>query len=219
MVEEEEQQFCAFNLATRRYFIDVGANLGLLTIIAAKKVGASGHVYAFEPSERERGYLQRNLALNQLNNVTILPYAVGDAPGVARLAVSQDGGSNSLKQNANPEQQIQSWQEVEIVTLDHIAAQHNLRKVALIKIDVEGGDINVLKGASQLLSTPKPPIIMAEFCDATAAGFGSSGRLLFDQFVQLGYQLHEMPTKHNQPLQPAQRQEVYQYANLVAVKK
>lgn len=219
MVEEEEQQFVRATLSPGDIFIDIGANLGLLTLIAAKAVGPTGHIYAFEPSERERGYLQRNLALNHLNNVTILPYAVGAMPGMARLAISQDGGSNSLKQNSNPEQQIQRWQEVEIITLDHFVVQQKLGKVALIKIDVEGGEINVLQGASQLLSSENPPMIMTEFCDATAAGFGSSGAMLFDHFIQLGYQLYEMPSTNNRPLQLAVRQEKYYYANLIGLKK
>jgi FkbM family methyltransferase len=218
-IEAEERSFVRQSLQPGEIFFDIGANLGLFTLTAARRVGPAGHVFAFEPSQREARYLQRNLELNRLTNVTIVTQAVSDQIGSARFAIAADGGNNSLMKNAHPQQQIQEWQDVEITTLDAFIAAHAVPQVNLMKIDVEGGEVNVLRGAAQLLNGPQPPTILCEFCDVTAAGFNSSGRALYDTFTEFGYQLFKLSEADQKTLLPAPRQERYDYENLIGRKQ
>ncbi len=217
-IEAAEREFVRRSLGPGEVFFDVGANLGLFTLTAAQGVGSGGHVYAFEPSQREAQYLRRNLELNRLTNVTVVTQAVGDQCGTARFAIAADGGNNSLMKNAHPQQHIQEWQEVEVTTLDAFVAAHRVPRVNLMKIDVEGGEVNVLRGAAHLLNGPQPPTILCEFCDVTAAGFDSSGQALYDTFASFGYQLFMLPESGQGALAPAPRQERYDYENLIGRK-
>jgi FkbM family methyltransferase len=217
-IEGAEREFVRRSLKPGDVFFDVGANLGLFTLTAAQRIGPSGHVYAFEPSQREAHYLRRNLELNQLTNVTVVTQAVSDQCGTARFAIAADGGNNSLMRNAHPQQQIQAWQEVEVTTLDTFIAAHAMLRVDLMKIDVEGGEVDVLRGAARLLNGQRPPTILCEFCDVTAAGFNSSGQILYDTFVSFGYQLFMLPESGQGDLAPAPRQERYDYENLIGRK-
>jgi FkbM family methyltransferase len=217
-IEAAEREFVRQFLKPNDIFFDVGANLGLFTLTAARRVGPSGYVYAFEPSQREARYLRHNLELNHLTNVTIVTQAVSDQRGTARFAIATDGGNNSLMKNAHPQQRIQTWQEVEVTTLDAFITAHTVPRINLLKIDVEGGEVNVLRGAANLLNSPQPPTILCEFCDVTAAGFNSTGRALYDTFVSFGYQLFTLPESGQRTLTPAPRQEQYDYENLIGRK-
>ena len=217
-IEAAERKFVRQTLKPGDVFFDIGANLGLFTLTAARRVGPVGHVYAFEPSEREVLHLRRNLELNQLSNVTVITQAVSDECGTARFAIAADGGNNSLRKNVHPQQQIQAWQDVEVITLDAFVAAHTVPRVDMMKIDVEGAEVNVLRGAAHLLNGSHPPTILCEFCDATAAGFNSSGQALYDTFVSYGYQLFGLPESDQGMLTPAPRQAHYDYENLVGRK-
>ena len=218
VLEPTEREFVRHWLKPGDVFFDIGANIGLFTLIAARQVGPTGHVYAFEPSQREAAFLQRNLNLNHLTNVTIVNCAVGEKPGTAQFGISTDGGTNSLRRNPHPQQQIESWQSVQVTTLDEFIAANNIQRVALMKIDVEGGEVNVLRGASRLLNSDHPPVILCEFCDLTAAGFQSSGRKLYDTFVSFGYQLYSIQEPTPTTLSPAPPKEHYDFENLVVQK-
>lgn len=216
--ERAEQAFVRQALAPGAVFLDVGANHGLFTVLAAERVGAAGHVYAFEPSPREAASLRRNLALNQCTNVTVVEQAVSDRTGQARLAVAGDGGLNALAQNTHPEQVVEAWQAVSTITLDDYLAGAGEPRVDLLKIDVEGAEALVLRGAERLLRRAQPPVLLCEFCDVTAAGFGSSGRELYALLTSYGYELlaphlDEAGRVHLTPAPPADH---YDYLNLIA---
>lgn len=120
--------------------IDVGANVGEVSIIFSQRAGATGRVFAFEPHPRIYQYLLGNLALNRCGNVTTANLAVGAAPGVVRMSNDKHDDMNRIVDDGAI--------EVACTTLD---AQVPAQPIAFLKIDVEGSELRVLEGATQTL--------------------------------------------------------------------
>lgn len=127
-------------------FADVGAHLGYY---AVRMAGRCGRVVAFEPNPKSRAKLLKNIELNGLRNVAVLPYACGEARYRAKLYPA-GSGSTLLEGFVNAEPI-----EVEVVPLDEA-----LDRVDLAKIDVEGYEWNVLQGARRLIETWKPALVI-----------------------------------------------------------
>lgn len=172
--ETVEVEFMRQSLNPGNIFFDVGANAGIFTIIAAKKVGLNGHVYAFEPGKRELELLKHNIAINNLTNVTVIETAITNKKGVTNFAISRDGAMNSLAQTDHPKQQIESWQTIEITTLDNVLEELNISQVDFLKIDVEGAEGLVIEGAKKLLLSENSPTILFEASDLNVRNFGYS---------------------------------------------
>jgi FkbM family methyltransferase len=155
-------------------FFDIGANMGYYTLIAAKKVGPTGRVDSFEPSPRMFNELKFNLELNKFNNVHINNIALGDEPGVARLSRYDRGREvyGSLSTRSFPGATIIGYDEVALETLDNYMVKKGIKQVDMIKMDVEGAEFLVLKGAVFFkLFTPHNYF---ELADINAVGLGSN---------------------------------------------
>ncbi len=127
--------------------VDVGACLGFYTLLAAQLAGPGGVVYAFEPDPRNVRWLHHNLRINHCQNVTVVPSAVSDAPGVRQLFLHQsDPSQSSLHTTARRARRI----PVQTVTLDGVL---DGRRVDLIKLDIEGGELRALKGLRQTITS------------------------------------------------------------------
>lgn len=169
--ETAEISFVRNSLKPGDIFLDVGANVGIYTLIASRLVGAAGHVYAFEPSRREANLLRHNIALARLENVTVIEAALSDRSGTARLAIADDGGLNSFADTHRADRRIESWQEVETIRLDDFVRNYAVEKVDFIKMDVEGAEKLVLEGADQLLRSGSTTVLF-ESTELNTAGFG-----------------------------------------------
>jgi len=134
--------------------IDVGANIGLSTILLAR---LAGHVTAYEPSPPNAALLRRNLERNGITNVTIRTAAASSAPGTLRFHVAAFGaGSHVVAAGHVAGERIETV-DVPAVTLDEAELQSG-RPIAFIKIDAEGHEPNVLAGARRLLARDRPPV-------------------------------------------------------------
>jgi FkbM family methyltransferase len=155
--------------------VDVGANEGIFTLMAAKLVGGTGAVVAFEPSPRDRDRLVANLSANALTNVRVHPEALGRAAGKALLQVAgaEHPGHNTIGGFAYSDTAKAYSVEVDVKTLDDIAAAENLTRLDLLKIDVEGSETAVLQGARESLRRFRP-IVVAEAQEASLRQLGSS---------------------------------------------
>lgn len=148
-------------------FVDVGANIGYYTVIAAAAVGSSGAVYSFEPSARIRARLQRNVDLNALLQVRVRSEAVTQSSGVVHLVEPQGTGNDGLAYvQTNGEKE---GVEVRAVALDQIPEFRD-RAPDLIKIDVEGGEPDVFRGGSALFDRSDAPTIIFESFDIARDG-------------------------------------------------
>lgn len=142
--------------------VDVGANDGLYTVFAARRVGPSGRVLAVEPSSRERANLQRNVERNGLTNVVVRPSALGAAAGQASLKIAHGlhAGHNTFGTFAYDDVLAVDSELVTVETLDDVIRDCALPRIDFVKIDVEGAEVGVLKGARQVLMSSRPLLLL-----------------------------------------------------------
>lgn len=133
-------------------FLDVGANVGLYSILALDIVGHEGAVHAFEIDPRPLRCLKKTKAKGNIANLVIHEVAVGEKIGVGYLVKRPDCGHSTVTVSG-------SGQNVPVMPLDYILQNSNTNKVQCIKIDVEGGELAVLKGARHLLERQRPIIV------------------------------------------------------------
>jgi len=174
-------------LARGMTVLDVGANEGLYALFAARRVGPAGHVVAIEPSGREFQILQENLALNGLVNVTAVRAAASDREGPTRLRIAEaeHAGQSSLGPFAYPIAQA-GEETVPLRRIDELAETLGLDRVQLMKVDVEGAEVAVLRGARDLLARDRPALLL-EVVEAALQGQGSSRAELARLLEGLGY--------------------------------
>jgi FkbM family methyltransferase len=141
--------------------MDVGANIGLMSLHAARLVGPEGRVWSFEPSPFILERLQENIALNGFENViSAINVALGDRsevrevfryPGVnlGRTSLIHSGGGVADG-------------KVAVDTVDHVVSANGIDEVRFLKVDVEGFELQVLRGAQSLLKSAAPPILCVE---------------------------------------------------------
>jgi FkbM family methyltransferase len=125
-------------------FIDIGAHIGWFATIAARHVGLDGQVIACEPYPETAAALRKNLALNGIQNVRVAEKAIGSRSGMLRLCMGSDSGSVTALDWAT-----EGEAAVPMTTLDELAAAIGV--VRLLKIDVEGWESHVLRGAPEVL--------------------------------------------------------------------
>jgi FkbM family methyltransferase len=155
--------------------LDVGANIGLFSLIASRAVGRDGAVHAFEPGRAAYARLGENLRINGTANVITHATAVADQNGWTSLFISDDSEASSLLQVAPSHD---STEHIEVCSLDHFVAtsldEAARRRIALIKVDVEGSEVAVFRGAQNLLTAPTRPAIIVEANPVTLAAAGES---------------------------------------------
>ncbi|MFP8881979.1 MAG: FkbM family methyltransferase [Myxococcota bacterium] len=153
--------------------IDVGAHIGSLAVPLAFQVGPTGRVYAFEPQRRVYRELFHNLQLNGLDHATPLMLAVSSAPGILEMAPPEfDDGFTRIGSGG---------EQVEARTLDSFG----FTDVSLIKIDVEGHEIEVLKGAEQTILKWHPALIVE-------TGRRNKEQFLEPMLAEWGYNLRKI---------------------------
>jgi FkbM family methyltransferase len=142
--------------------LDVGANAGYFSVIAALAGGDGSHVAAFEPNPQLARMLTASVALNPQVSIHVVPAAVGDHAGELPLhltSVSRNSGLSSMRSDL-PDTAGEAI-TVSVVTIDDFCARHNLAP-DLIKIDVEGFEAQVLKGAARTLVETPPRAVICE---------------------------------------------------------
>jgi len=168
--------------------LDIGAHHGFYTLLASLRVGAEGHVISFEPSLRERKALLRHVKLNRCRNVSVQALAVGKEIADASMYVveGRQTGCNSLRLPIV--ESGTSKQRVSVTRLDDWLRGQKIDRVDFIKLDVEGGELDVLKGAEQLLARRPRPVILAEVQDVRTQPWGYRAREIIDYLRERGYQ-------------------------------
>jgi FkbM family methyltransferase len=153
----EPEQTSAFRTSLRPGHVcfDIGANVGYYTILASRLVGPRGRVFAFEPLVRNVAYLYRHVYLNRADNVTIVPAACSDALRLASFLPGDNVAVGHLVGEENG-----SGVPVVTVAVDQIVELTGVVPNVL-KIDVEGAELSVLRGASDTLAAARPIVFLS----------------------------------------------------------
>jgi FkbM family methyltransferase len=182
------QQAMAKHLQQGDVFYDIGANMGFFSLIAAKLVGPTGFVNAFEPVAENAASIRENVQLNGFTNINTCEVAVGSTSGQAELLLTDwDGGSTLASSSVKPSEPV-SRRNVRVVTLDDFIAEKNLRPPNFVKIDVEGLELEVLQGMTKTIETAKP-ILLYEVDDGDREKFLNRWDALDKHVESLGYEI------------------------------
>jgi FkbM family methyltransferase len=180
--EKAETEFAIEHARPGSVAIDVGGNVGMFTVPLARAVGPSGRVLTIEPSPDNVERLERNLDLNLLENVVVEPIAVGDKQGRLVLQLASDPGFHSTAAIAESRSVDESL-TVQAQTLDQVWLRAHAPNVSFVKVDTEGSEHAVLRGAEQILRTCQPVLLVEakgrerlRELDSWLGGFGYSRR-------------------------------------------
>ena len=168
-------------------FIDLGAHIGLFTLLAARSVGEEGRVYAFEPTPTTRAVLERNISANGLEErITVAPLAVSREPGVATFLVYDQSQGNSIALEGDAPSNAQRL-DVEVTSLDVYFAERGWPRVDLIKMDIEGQELNALEGMRELAKRNPGLRLIFEYHRAQIERSKTDARDLFLLLRALGF--------------------------------
>ncbi|MCS7311828.1 MAG: FkbM family methyltransferase [Acidobacteria bacterium] len=169
--EYAERQFVCQFLQAGMTFIDVGANLGFYTLLASSLVGPKGKIVAFEPVPSVKKRLTLHVILNRCSNVSVEGTALGDIAGERDFFVVTDHTDISSLQ---PPDSRYNCKKIKVVTttLDRYIKNNDIQAIGLIKVDVEGAELQVLRGSLGLLSRKPRPVWLIELIDANTLRFG-----------------------------------------------
>ncbi|MDX2272570.1 MAG: FkbM family methyltransferase [Cyanobacteriota bacterium] len=182
---EGEIRFCQEYLQPGMTVIDVGANVGAYTFLAARLVSPLGQVYAIEPTSNCVNCLRQTIQLNQLENcVTVIESAAGQEDGEIFLLAEEASVFNRVVTENEVAEHQRSY-KVPLLTLDTLWQQNGRMSVDLLKVDAEGAELAIFKGSRQMLQTCQP-IILFENLHAGQSTGGESAEFL----AGLGYQFY-----------------------------
>lgn len=163
--------------------IDVGAHVGGTALPLALIVGRTGRVLCLEPFPSNRERLDHNARLNPDIRVEIIPKAAGDVPSFVAMASGKGNSAGACVVVDQP-----GGEGASVATLDEIVALRGLSTVDLIKIDTEGYEMKVLRGAADILSNLRPAIVL-EITDSYLRRYGSSAGEVLTLLRDYGYRL------------------------------
>lgn len=166
--------------------IDVGANIGGTLLEFAKKA-VGGRVIGFEPDPINYKKLIENISLNDFKNIETIRCGLGDREATMNLysVESNNPGANKiLNKNADI-----PHENIHVIRFDDFAAKNNLKNVDIIKIDIEGFEMNMLKGAEQTLKKFKP-LLFIEVDEENLKEHGYSASVLIEYLYKFGYKVY-----------------------------
>jgi len=177
-------------------FFDIGANVGFFSLIAARCVGSEGRVFAFEPVPDIAAQLVTNAGLNGFTNITVLPFAIADRDGSMNLQTTRHPGGATLEGFGTPGDRT----GVITVTgrsLDSLVSEGAIPPPNVIKVDVEGAESAVLRGATALLSSAHPAVVY-ELDAATEGELQAKKMEVKARLDAASYELTQLPSSYGE---------------------
>jgi FkbM family methyltransferase len=214
----EPNEFCLLSkiLKPGMTFVDVGANMGLYTLFAARRVGVSGCVLAIEPSSREMETLKGNVEINALNNVRVRQVALSDRASEVELLVAraQNSGHNTLGAFGY-NTPLDHREKTRTQSLDEIVQEERLSKIDVIKMDIEGAELSALRGAVNTLRRDHP-LLLLELADRLLQHQNASSAEVLSLLSQHGYRTFGFDSGTGLP-SPLARQHYFDSENILGI--
>lgn len=184
-------------------FVDVGANIGWYTLLAANRIGPTGKVIAFEPSRVVFGHLMDNVRLSGYGHVVAERLALADRPGGVQLRVAEGRGpgTGSILEREGASGDV--TEDVEMIRFDDYCRLHPLGSIRVAKIDVEGAELMVLRGMREALERRAIQYLMVEVADSRLRSVGDSSRELIELLQSYGYTLSHIGMLRRAPVHAA----------------
>lgn len=182
-------------------FIDIGANIGYLSAVAAGLVGINGQVHCFEPAPKQFSRLRNIVLLNKEYNIKVNQFALGEESGTAKLSITNlaNIGWNTIVPGFMSQETTKESVDVFIRRFDDYAYKNSLKKVSLVKIDTEGFEFPVLKGFSGFFKNASTlPVILCEIAPSAYSFLGYTLSQLFEYMKYYSYEafnILDMSTK------------------------
>ena len=174
-------------------FLDVGANIGYLSAVAAGLVGKSGEVHCFEPVPAYFYRLQRLAELNPEYEIVSNARAAGETAGTCRIYITREPGQNTMVPSYKSEEEVTFSLEVPVLRLDSYIERHNVSKIKLIKIDAEGYEFPILKGLRRQFEQKSfRPAIICEIAPRAYSLMNTSLNELSQYMAQFGYAARDL---------------------------
>jgi FkbM family methyltransferase len=198
-VERAERIFYLNYLREGMTVFDVGANVGELTMLCSRLVGQAGRVHAFEPSGEGFERLSAVCAAASLHNVTLNRLALAEREGTVRLHVYEGAHLSWTTRAARPLEDYgiavkpAGIEEVPAATLEHYCERAGVERIDLVKIDVEGAELQVMQGAKRLLREKRIRCLTFEF-GQTTFDMGNSPEAVETFLEEVGYRVRNLIT-------------------------
>ncbi len=156
--ELDNQRLFAAHLRPGDVVYDIGAHVGLYTLVSSARVQSEGHVYAFEPLPRNLQYLRRHIQLNRLSNCTVVGAAVSDSAGLRRFDPTVHDSAGHFSSHGAV--------SVQTIALDgFLSTERGIRPPNAIKINAEGAEMEVLSGGRSTIAEYSPMIFLSTHSD------------------------------------------------------
>lgn len=195
-------------------FVDVGANIGYFSLIAAKEVTETGKVYAFEPDEENFALLSNNRDRNGYKNIIPVKKALSDSIGIDSFYLKKD---NLCAHSLVPDR-TSKIVEVETITFDEYFK--DIQRIDVVKIDVEGAEPKVLHGMKKILSTQTKIALITEFFPGALQRCGVNPEDYLNELKSFGFTLYKMSEiKEEEPFSLITDEELSQLVRGVGIEK
>lgn len=217
--EKDEFQFMDKYVKNGTVVYDIGANIGLHSLYLSTVIGDSGVCYAFEPVKSTYDSLNENVLLNGFKNIVSYNVALSDKEETLEMYKSKNGYDawNSLGGFQKIGNNQYELEKVVCIPLDSFLEKNpDVKKPDFLKIDTEGWEMNVLKGAHNFLKD-NSPVLMMEYAQRNLNLTNTRQSDLHDYLTSLGYNLYQYDYKNDRFL-PVNRDDIYDYINIIATK-
>jgi FkbM family methyltransferase len=166
-------------------FVDIGAHFGQYTLVASAALGKDGVVHAFEPGVEQLRYLRHNISINDRENVRVNAVALGSESGTIEFAVAPKanlGGSHIATEGVDSIR-------VPVERLDDYCDRECVKRIDILKIDVEGAEKFVFEGGRRVFVESPPSVVFYECIDSLCQRFGYPAMAIHDFLRSMGYRI------------------------------
>jgi FkbM family methyltransferase len=167
-------------------FLDLGSHIGFYALIAARIIGDTGHVYAFEPTPATRDTLSKNIVDNNLSNIiTVESFGISDrSENVYFIVNSNSSECNKISQS---DEGVENVITIKTISIDDYAILNNIKKIDLVKMDIEGAEYQAIMGMRNIISENPDIKLIFEYNKKIMDENDSSGVKIFNLLKELGF--------------------------------